>query len=424
MVLRPLSFLLIAGLLTFACNRNREPQLFQLLSEEESGISFANTITASDTLNVINFEYIYNGGGVSVGDINNDGLPDLYFTGNMVSGRLYLNKGNMQFEDITAKAGAGTNGWATGVAMADVNGDGWLDIYVSIAGKSKNTANQLFVNQQNGTFREMAAQYGLADNAYSTQAAFLDYDSDLDCYLLTNALETFNRNANRPRMTDGSGKSNDRLYRNDGNGTFTNVTTEAGITTEGYGLEIVVSDINKDGLADIYVANDFITNDLLWINNGNGTFTNQIARYLKHQSHNGMDTDIADFNNDGLSDIAVVDMLPPDNSRHKSMFSNINYDRFKLSLEMGYEPQYIRNSLQLNNGNGTFSEIGQMAGVDATDWSWTPLFADFDNDGLKDLLITNGYGKDVTDMDFIVYSREGSMFGTDDVKRKNAMART
>ncbi len=374
MVLRPLSFLLMVGLLAFACNRNRELQLFQLLSEEESGISFANTITASDTLNVINFEYIYNGGGVSVGDINNDSLPDLYFTGNMVSSRLYLNKGNMQFEDITAKAGAGTDSWATGVAMTDVNGDGWLDIYVSIAGKSKNTVNQLFINQQNGTFREMAAQYGLADNAYSTQAAFLDYDSDgdLDCYLLTNALETFNRNANRPRMTDGSGKSNDRLYRND----------------------------------------------------GNGTFTNQIARYLKHQSHNGMGTDIADFNNDGLSDIAVVDMLPPDNSRHKSMFSNINYDRFKLSLEMGYEPQYIRNSLQLNNGNGTFSEIGQMAGVDATDWSWTPLFAGFDNDGLKDLLITNGYGKDVTDMDFIVYSREGSMFGTDDVKRKNAMART
>jgi hypothetical protein len=259
----------------------------------------------------------------------------------------------------------------------------------------------------------MAQSYGLADSAYSTQAAFLDYDKDgdLDCYLVHNALEAFNRNANRPREVNGGGKSNDQLMRNNGNGTFTDVSREAGITIEGYGLGVTVSDINRDGWPDLYVANDFLSNDLLWINNGNGTFSNQIRRYLKHQSHNGMGTDVADFNNDGLSDIAVVDMLPADNARQKSMFNNINYDRFMLTLETGYEPQYVRNSLQLNNGNGTFSEIGQLAGVAGTDWSWTPLFADFDNDGLKDLLITNGYGKDVTDMDFIIYSRERSMFG-------------
>ncbi|HEX8532269.1 MAG TPA: VCBS repeat-containing protein, partial [Cytophagales bacterium] len=421
----PVVYLLLAGvlLLTARCGR-QEPQLFELLDASESGITFANTITTNDTMNAMQFEYIYNGGGVAVGDVNNDSLPDLYFTGNMVPSRLYLNKGNLRFEDITEKAGVRTDGWATGVAMADVNGDGWLDVYVSIAGKPKKRPNQLFINQRDGTFRDLAASYGLADSAYSTQAAFLDYDKDgdLDCYLLHNALESFNRNANRPREMNGGGKSNDRLMRNNGNGTFSDVSREAGITIEGYGLGVTVSDINRDGWPDIYVANDFLSNDLLWINQGNGTFSNQIRRYLKHQSHNGMGTDVADFNNDGLSDIAVVDMLPADNARQKSMFSNINYDRFMLSLETGYEPQYVRNTLQLNNGNGTFSEIGYMAGVAGTDWSWTPLFADFDNDGLKDLLITNGYGKDVTDMDFIVYSRERSMFGNDETKRKNAIA--
>jgi hypothetical protein len=422
----PVVYLLLAGLLllTVRCSYRQEPQLFELLSESESGITFANTITTNDTMNAMEFEYIYNGGGVAVGDINNDSLPDLYFTGNMVPSRLYLNKGNLQFEDITKQAGVGTDGWATGVAMADVNADGWLDVYVSIAGKPKKRPNMLFINQRNGTFREMAKSYGLADSAYSTQAAFLDYDKDgdLDCYLLHNALESFNRNANRPREVNGRGQSNDRLMRNNGNGTFTDVSRQAGIIIEGYGLGVAVSDINQDGWPDIYVANDFLSNDLLWINNGDGTFSNQIRSYLKHQSHNGMGTDVADFNNDGLSDIAVVDMLPADNARQKSMFSNINYDRFMLSLETGYEPQYVRNSLQLNNGNGSFSEIGQLAGVAGTDWSWTPLFADFDNDGLKDLLITNGYGKDVTDMDFIIYSRERSMFGNDDTKRKNAIA--
>ncbi len=421
MISRLFTFALLLALCLTACRPNGEPPLFKLLSESESGITFANTITSSDSLNPLTFEYIYNGAGVAVGDINNDSLPDLYFSGNMVSSRLYLNKGNMQFEDITAKSGAGTNRWATGAAMADVNGDGWLDIYVCVAGKPKKGPNLLFINQRNGTFAEMARQYGLADSAYSVQAAFLDYDqdNDLDCYLLTNSLESFNRNAHRPRQMNGSGSSNDRLYRNNGDGTFTNVTKAAGITVEGYGLGVCVSDINKDGLPDIYVGNDFLSNDLLWINNGNGTFTNQVKKYLKHQSHNSMGVDVADFNNDGLVDIAVVDMLAERNDRHKTSMGNINYDRFMLSLEMGYEPQFVRNSLQLNNGNGSFSEIGQLAGVEATDWSWSSLFADIDNDGLKDLLITNGYGKDINDLDYIIYNRERSMFGSEQAKRKS-----
>jgi hypothetical protein len=406
----------------FACNQPEQTILFERLSPEDTHIDFANTITISDSFNVTTFDYIYNGGGVAIGDINNDSLPDVYFTGNMVSSRLYLNKGNFQFEDITQKAGVTTNRWTTGVAMVDINADGWLDMYVCVAGldKSADKPNLLFINQRNGSFTEEAKQYGLADTGYSTQATFLDYDKDgdLDMYLLANAIEGFNRNISRPKKVSGEGKSTDRLYRNNGNHTFTNVSKEAGITIEGYGLGVAVSDFNQDGWPDIYCANDFLTNDLLWINNKNGTFTNQIRSYLKHQSHNGMGIDVADFNNDGLVDIIEVDMMPEDNLRQKTMFPSANYDNFEYRRELGYEIQYVRNSLQLNNGNGTFSEIGQLAGVYATDWSWTPLFADFDNDGYRDLFISNGYGKDITSLDFAVYSRENTMFGNEETKLK------
>jgi enediyne biosynthesis protein E4 len=422
-----ISFVFVVSILCMlaACHSNKDSLLFESVPASETGITFANTITTSDSINALNFDYIYNGGGVAVGDVNNDSLPDIYFTGNMVSGKLYLNKGNLQFEDVTEKAGVSTTKWTTGVAMIDINTDGFLDIYICVAGKdSTQSANLLFVNNGNGTFTERAAAYGLADTGYSTQAAFFDYDKDgdLDMYLLTNAYESFNRNITRPKLTRGEGKSTDRLYRNNGNHTFTNVSREAGIVVEGYGLGVAISDINRDGWPDVYVANDFLTNDLLWINNQNGSFTESAAKYMKHQSHNGMGTDVADYNNDGLVDIVVLDMLPEDNLRQKTMFAAPNYDRFEQTLQYGYLPQYVRNTLQLNNGNGSFSEIGQMAGIHNTDWSWSALFADYDNDGLKDLLITNGYRKDVTNMDFITYSRESSMFGTDEQNRKESTA--
>ncbi len=415
----PIVLLPALYLVIFSCNSNKpnptatravpnDTTLFEQVLPTHSGVTFANAITESDTLNILKFDYLYNGGGVGIGDINNDGLPDIYFTGSMVSGRLYLNKGNFKFEDITQQAGVATSQWATGVSMIDINADGYLDIYVCTAKKNdaEQKANLLFVNNGNNTFSEKAAAYGLADTGYSVQAAFLDYDvdGDVDMYLLTNARELFPRNIPRPKKVRGQGSSTDRLYRNNGNGTFTNVSAQAGITIEGYGLGVAVSDINQDGWPDIYCANDFLTNDLLWINNGNGTFSNRIRDYLRHQSYNGMGTDIADYNNDGLTDIMVLDMLPPDNYHQKIMLGMMNYDRFMYDLQMGYEPQYMRNTLQLNNGNGTFSEIGQLAGVSSTNWSWAPLFADYDNDGFKDLFITNGFRKDITNLDFIVYN--------------------
>ena len=433
--------LFLLGFFTFLVACEPSDPLFRQVSSSQSGITFSNTIVESDSFNVIDYTYLYNGGGVGVGDVNNDGLDDIFFAGNQVSSRLYLNRGNLTFRDITQSAGVETSRWATGVAMVDINQDGWLDIYVCVASKfgPTHSKNYLFINQRanaNGqevTFIDQADRYGLADDGYSTQAAFFDYDhdGDLDMYLLTNGLEEFSQNNARPKKTQGEGLSNDKLYRNDtplggGRGVFTDVTREAGILTEGYGLGITVNDVNLDGWPDVYVANDFITNDLLWINNGDGTFSDRAADYLKHQTHNGMGTDIADFNNDGLVDIMVLDMLPEDNFRQKMMFGKPNEDRFALTLRYGYTPQYVRNTLQLNNGftpqgDPSFSEIGQLAGVSNTDWSWSALFADFDNDGYRDLLITNGYAKDVTDMDYASYRASASQFGTAEAKREKAV---
>jgi hypothetical protein len=412
-----------------------EEKRFELLKSNHTNIDFNNLITESDTLNVLQFEYIYNGAGVGVGDFNNDGLLDIFFGGNMVSSRLYLNQGNFKFEDVTKTAGLETKLWCTGVALADVNQDGQLDIHVSTVHPNENerSPNLLFLHKGLNaegipTFEEVAAKAGVADSSYSTQAAFLDYDldGDLDMYLLNNALENYSRNTPTGQRTDGQGKSIDRLYRCDtvSNGLphFTDVSREAGILPEGWGLGIVVNDINRDGYPDIYIANDFLSNDHLFINNKNGTFTNRIASYLKHQEYNGMGVDAADINNDGFNDIVAMDMMPDDNLRQKTMFPNIGYDRFMLNLRKGYQPQYVRNVLQLNNGNGSFSDIGYLAGINATDWSWSSLLADFDNDGYRDLLITNGYRKDVTDLDFIAYSNESAMFGTDKTRLKKAIA--
>jgi len=438
------SLLAFVATVFVSCNRGNPP-LFQKVSSEHSGIKFSNNITENDSLNVIDYAYLYNGGGVGVGDFNNDKQLDIFFAGNQVSSELYLNQGKLTFEKVTEKARVGTERWATGVSLVDINHDRWLDIYVCVASKFDSTLsrNYFFINQGADsagvpTFIEQAEALGLADAGYSTQAAFLDYDldGDLDLYLLTNGMEDFNHNLARPKKIQGEGISTDKLYRNDSppganiaQMKFTDVSDSAGIVIEGYGLGVGINDINLDGWPDIYVANDFITNDLLWINNGDGTFTDRAGEYLKHHSHNGMGTDLSDFNNDGLIDIVVLDMLPEDNYRQKTMLGKPNFDRFQLNTSYGYTPQYVRNTLQLNNGftpqgYPIFSEIGQLAGIHNTDWSWSALFADYDNDGFRDLLITNGYVKDVTNLDFVTYLSATSQFGTKESKRSRSIELT
>jgi hypothetical protein len=416
-----------------AC-KEQDSHLFRLVGSDESGIQFANTLTESDTFNALTFEYLYNGGGVAAADFNNDGLVDIFFAGNVESCRLYLNKGHLRFEDITSPSGVATKVWCTGVSVVDINNDGWMDIYVSTIHPDidKEERNLFFINRgvnEDGIpmFEDQAHQLGLDDSSYSTQAAFFDYDmdGDLDMYLLTNALERRARNTPTGQHYDGTGKSVDRLYRQDtlpdGTVHFTDVSAQAGILGEGWGLGVVVNDFNDDGWPDVYCANDFLSSDHLYINQRDGTFRDEISAYMNHQEFNGMGADMADLNNDGLNDLVVLDMMPDDNLRQKTMFSETGYDRFMKSLAMNYQPQYIRNVLQRNNGNFTFSDIGYQSGIYATDWSWAALLADFDNDGLRDIFITNGYPKDVTNMDFVSYSKDASMFGTDELKKKNAI---
>jgi enediyne biosynthesis protein E4 len=390
-----------------ACGR-KEPELFRLLSPKDTGLTFENTIIENDSVNVFQFMNIYTGAGVAVGDINNDGLPDIYFSGNMVSGRLFLNKGGLQFEDISESAGILNSRWGTGVTMVDINQDGWLDIYVCVSGGGEESerANLLYINKGDLTFEEKASDYGLADTRQSMHAAFFDYDKDqdLDMYLLVNpAAYEQNVNVGKPRKLDGTSVSNDRLYRNEGNGKFVDVTTEAGILTEGYGLGVGISDINNDGWPDMYISNDFIGSDILYINQKDGTFKDELSAYINHSSYAGMGNDVADINNDGKTDILVLDMRPEDNKRQKLIISSTGYDRFQMMLNAGYDPQYSRNTLQLNRGMGGFSEIGFMSGISSTDWSWSPLLADFDNDGQKDLYITNGFLRDLGNLDYINY---------------------
>ena len=354
-------------------------------------------------------------------------LLDIYFTGNMTSNRLYLNKGNWRFEDITESAGLLTTGWSNGVSLVDINQDGHLDIYISRGGprgtSAEDRANILFINNGDLSFTESANTYGLDNSEYTVQSAFFDYDldGDLDVYLLSNALVNFNRNTSRPIDATGKAPSVDKLFRNNGNLTFTEVSEEAGILIEGFGLGIEVCDLNEDQWPDLYISNDFLTDDLMYINQRNGSFKNEAASYLKHQTYNGMGNDVADFNNDGLLDIVVLDMLPEDNRRRKLTMMGNNYDEYENNIHYGYQPQYIRNTLQLNNGNGTFSEIGQLAGIDATDWSWGVLFADYDNDGHKDLFVTNGYRKDVTNLDFMVYGQQVLAMGEPESNRQQRL---
>ena len=392
--------------------------LFTLLSPSQTNITFNNTLVEDLNANVMMYEYIYNGGGVAVADVNGDGLQDIYFSGNMAPNKLYLNRGKMKFEDITSQAGvaARPGPWKTGVTMVDINADGREDIYLCHSGKlmGPKRTNELFINTGNNSagipqFSEQAEQYGLADSAYSTQASFFDYDrdGDLDMFLLNHSpklLPILDEESTAALLKTENPMNGVRLFSNTG-GHFTDITAKAGFSSSSltYGLGAGIADINGDGWPDVYVSNDYGVPDYLYINNKNGSFTNKIQQSVGHTSNFSMGNDVADINNDALPDIITLDMLPEDNRRQKLLFAPDNYEKFELSLRSGFYYPYMRNMLQLNNGNGTFSEIGQLAGISNTDWSWAPLLADYDNDGWKDLYISNGYLRDYTNMDFLKY---------------------
>ncbi|HVY74963.1 MAG TPA: VCBS repeat-containing protein [Puia sp.] len=416
------SLLVAMAALLSACHEDKL-HLFTRLDEEKTGINFKNQLFESESFNVMNYIYFYNGGGVAIGDINNDGLPDILFTGNMVKNRLFLNKGNFQFEDITEKSGiASKQGWCTGATMVDINGDGKLDIYIcrSADFNPNMRQNLLFINNGNLTFTEKAAEYGLGDRGYSTQAVFFDYDKDgdLDMFLINHSLHQYTTGAieNSALRDQRNSDFACKLFRNDPNDSlhhpfFTDVSQQAGIYSNvfTFGLGVVATDINNDGWPDLYVSNDFNEPDYLFINNKNGTFTNRFSDCMDQASLYSMGCDAADFNNDGNIDLVTLDMLPKDNRTQKMHSGAENFEKFQMLFSKGFYYQYSRNMLQKNNGDGTFSEMAQFAGVSNTDWSWSALFSDFDNDGKKDLFVSNGYVKDYTDMDYINYTVQQSL---------------
>ena len=395
-----------------SCNKTDTSKMFSLLSSKRTGIEFKNPIKETENFNVLEYGYLYNGGGVSIGDINNDGLPDIYFTGNLVGSRLYINKGDFKFEEIAEQAGVFASGlWNTGTTMADVNGDGYLDIYVcrSAAKAVDKRKNLLFINNGDLTFTEKADEYGIADTGYSTQGSFFDYDNDgdLDLYVLNHSTQEY---AGFGQITSKlkhrkSNDSGDKLYRND-NGKFVDVSDKVGLINNvlGFGLGIAVSDINNDGWLDIYISNDYNEQDYLYINNQDGTFRESLEKYIGHVPLYSMGSDVGDINNDGYTDIVALDMLPESNYRQKMVSGPDNYDKHGLLAKSGFYNQTMRNMLQLNNNGQSFSEIGQFSGISNTDWSWSPLIADLDNDGYKDIYISNGYKRDYTNMDFINYT--------------------
>ncbi|MEO6547196.1 MAG: VCBS repeat-containing protein [Ferruginibacter sp.] len=403
----------------FISCRNEAPKLFTKLSEDKTGINFRNLIKEDNpAFNVVLYPYFYNGAGIAIGDINNDGLQDICFTGNMVKNRLYLNKGNFKFEDITPKSGiAEKEGWCTGITMVDINGDGNIDIYICRSGLTDIAyrKNLLFINNGDLTFTEKAAEYGIDDAGYSTQASFFDYDKDgdLDMMLINQSDPGFSKGKIeyvRMRNLPADSLLCNKLFRND-NGHFTNVSAQAGITSNplSFSLGLSTTDINKDGWPDIYIANDFKEPDYYFINNKNGSFTEQLHRSFSHTSLYAMGIDVADYNNDALPDLVELDMLPEGNHAQKMHMGMDGFDQYNLLFQQGMPFQYMKNCLQKNNGDGTFSEIGQLAGVSNTDWSWSPLLCDFDNDGLKDLFISNGYKRDNTDIQFVKYSMDQSL---------------
>lgn len=385
------------------------PTSFEKLSNKKAGISFKNQLKEDEKNNILRYEYFYNGGGVAVGDLDNDGLEDIFFTGNMTSNKIYKNLGNWKFEDKTKAAGiAGKDVWTTGVSMADVNADGLLDIYVCYSGKGSPSTrgNELWINQGDFTFKEQAGQYGLDDQSNSTQAVFFDFDrdGDLDMFLLNHNIEVINE----LEFSDVKGirhpYAGDKLFQNN-NGKFIDISEQAGIkgSALGFGLGVVSADINRDGWPDILVTNDYIEPDYLYINNGDGTFTDRMTEYFQHISHFSMGADISDINNDGNPDIYTLDMLPEDNERQKLLYGPENYEQYALMIQEGFHHQNMRNMLQLNQGEGIFSEVGQLANISNSDWSWSALFFDATNNGKKDLFITNGYFRDYTNRDFLKY---------------------
>ena len=419
-----------------ACNSNKP--LFDKLDASQTGILFNNEIIESDSLNVLDVSNIYNGGGVGIGDFNGDGLSDIYFTGNKVANKLYLNKGELHFEDITNVAGVeGEGKWSRGVSIVDINNDGKSDIYISatLGTDSNLRKNILYINQGNDVkgipvFKNMANEYGLADSSFSTMANFFDYDNDgdLDMFLLVNEIkDPRTPNIYHPKSKFPEFYSSSKLFQNNWDvnlkhPVFADVTIQAGMEKEGYGHSVVVTDINKDGWKDVYVTNDYLPNDYLYINNHDGTFTDHLNDYFKHSSVNSMGTDVADVNNDGLMDFITLDMNPRDNYRKKMMMNPNSYQTFQNNDLYDYNYQYVRNTLQINQGPRVnqndsigapiFSEVGYLSGIAETDWSWTPLLADFDNDGNRDLFVTNGFPKDVTDHDFIMYRQRAYSFVT------------
>lgn len=402
----------------FAGCSDDSSRMFTRLGSGRTGIHFTNVLQEDENSNVLNYAYFYNGGGVAVGDINNDGLPDILFTGNMVSNRLYLNKGNFEFEDITSKSGVGKKqGWCTGATMVDINGDGKLDIYICRSAdiNPERRKNLLYINNGDLTFTEKAEEYGLADEGYSTQSAFFDYDrdGDLDMVLINHSLQEYStagiENASVRKQKNPNFAT--RLYRND-NGHFSDVSEAAGIYSNvlTFGLGLAVSDINNDGWPDIYISNDFNEADYLFINNKNGTFSEKLGDCMDEVSFYSMGSDCADYNNDGLVDLVTLDMLDESNHAQKMHSGAENFNKFQMLFKNGFYYQYSRNMLHRNNGDGTFSEIGQAAGISNTGWSWSALFSDLDNDGNKDLFITNGYKRDFTDMDFIKYRIDKTVY--------------
>ncbi len=429
--------ILVMGIILLGCKMKPET-LFEKIPGAETNIDFRNEMKPTEELNAFTFTNFYNGGGVGIGDFNNDGLKDVFFTGNQVSSELYLNKGNMKFEKITEKAGLKTDRWCNGVSIVDINSDGWDDIYIAVPVHNTmvKTQNLLYINQKTPvpTFKEQAKEYGLDYAGYTTQSVFFDYDidGDLDVFLLNTSPDTQNPSYNRVSINDGTHPSASKLFQNTGieNGhpVFTDVSLKAGITYEGLGLGVVVSDYNDDNLPDIYCSNDFLSSDVLYINNGDGTFKNVVKDAMPHTAMSGMGMDAADINQDGKVDIFQLDMMPEDNARQKQMLGRQDYDRKEISINPPYnfQLQYMRNMLQINlgtkNGVPQFSENGLLAGIAKTDWSWSALLCDLDNDRQKDIFISNGYRKNVTDLDFISYFRNNEMFGSEKARsqsRKN-----
>ncbi|RPA67328.1 hypothetical protein EF405_15760 [Cyclobacteriaceae bacterium YHN15] len=399
-----------------SCFKKQEEALFILMSSKETGIDFRNDLAYTDDMNILEYLYFYNGGGVALGDINNDGLVDIYFTSNQGENKLYLNQGDFQFQDISSSAGVtGDGGWSTGVTMADVNGDGLLDIYVCQVGDYKGLEgkNKLYINNGNLTFTERASDYGVDFVGFSTHAVFFDYDQDgdLDLYLLNHSIkkpEVFSHADTK--FTNQDEKGGDKLYKSllaEGENKMIEVTQSAGILSSslGFGLGVGIADVNGDGWMDIYVSNDFTEDDYLYINQGDGTFLESLQEYIENTSRYSMGNDLADINNDGLPDIFTTDMLPEDPEIWMKSVGEDKQEVFDVKKRLGYGDQYVRNHLQLNRGDGKFSEIGLLTNTFATDWSWSPLIFDMDNDGLKDIHITNGIVKRPNDLDFIQYSQ-------------------